>query len=86
VFSVGGAPGVQVPCGGGYAFRPGHGGLPGPPWHVEVRRASGGAVVLTGEVTGLPRWIVQIGDHFVGHGISSDAILGPVETCPPEPA
>jgi len=77
VFQVTGAPEVSVRCNGGAALTPGSAGMPGLPWHLDVRRAADGALVLTEEVTQLPRWFVQIGDEVVGGRLNATAVEGP---------
>ncbi|MGK2849346.1 MAG: hypothetical protein ACSLFN_00280 [Candidatus Limnocylindrales bacterium] len=77
VFLVAGAPAISVPCDGGASLVPGQVGLPSLPWSLEVRRAADGAIVLTEEVTELPRWFVQIGDTVVGGSLNPTAVEGP---------
>ena len=77
MFSVAGAPDVNVPCDGDASLTPGASGMPALPWHLVVRRASDGGVVLTQDVAQLPRWFVQVGDQIVGGGLQPGPIEGP---------
>jgi len=77
LFNVSAAVQVRLPCDGGASLVPGVGGLPHLPWHLEVRRAADGAVVLRAEVTELPRWFVQLGDEVVGGGLNASPVAGP---------
>lgn len=83
MFLVDGAPPISVPCDGDAALVPGQTGLPSLPWHLEVRRADDGAIVLTEGVSELPRWFVQIGGEVIGGHLNPTAVEGPAgPACP----
>ncbi|HEX5015148.1 MAG TPA: hypothetical protein VFV72_13440 [Candidatus Limnocylindrales bacterium] len=75
VFMINGAFPVGVPCDGGAEITTNQAGIPLLPWHLEVRRARDAAIVLTEDVSELPRWFVQIGDETLG--LSASPIEGP---------
>jgi hypothetical protein len=77
VLEVAGAHAVSVRCNGGASLVPGADGMPQLPWHLRVRRAGDGRVVLDEVVAELPRWFVQIGDEVLTPNLSSTVILGP---------
>lgn len=82
VVNINGSDVVTVECNVGVSpLAPGSDDVPTLPWHLTVTRQRDRRLVYEGEVTQLPRWLVQIGEDI---GLASTAVAGPPgPTCPP---
>ena len=81
VVRVDGVEVATVACDSGTMLTPGVGGVPPLPWAMTVIRQRDNAVVLTAQVSDLPKWLVQIGTDV---GLGSVPVAGPPgPSCPP---
>jgi len=75
---------LDMQCGDDEVLRPGASDIPSLPWDLVIVRVRDGKVLVSTQVTALPRWFTQLGD-FEGqsNGLSESPIAGPPIPCPP---
>lgn len=73
---IGGNDITTVSCDAGATLTAGQENVPPLPWDVKLIRVRDGATIVAAQITGLPRWFVQIGDEPLG--FSTSPVGGPM--------